>query len=172
LLSSYSVPQKEPASPYVPQNTGPSSNNDSSFNSSSNVNNNNSYSPKKTAESDFKSSGNTSNTFAFHNATQDTNQTTASSKSGNNNNTDSTTNNTSSKNNRYSTDTGKTNTNASINEESYTSPSFSSSPSHLNPVQYVAVMAENEELKSELEVLSKQLESAKIQKEEQDKEVC
>ncbi len=41
----------------------------------------------------------------------------------------------------------------------YESSSFSS-PSHLDPVQYVSVMAENEELKSDLETSLQQLNDA------------
>jgi hypothetical protein len=43
--------------------------------------------------------------------------------------------------------------------------------SHLDPVQYVAVMAENDELKAELEIYSKQLENANKKTEDSHKEV-
>ena len=109
-------------------------------------------------------------TFPSYKATQDTNNSHTNARSGNNyDNGDSSPSNT---NRNSSSANGNTNTsnanNTGIIDDSYSSPS---SPSHLNPVQYVAVMAENEELKSELEALTKQLEIANTQKEEQQKEV-
>lgn len=171
LISKYYVVQKEPPSPQASP-TGSSSYTDSNMNDS----NKNNYNSKRSGESEFKSFDNTTSTFASRNATQDTNNSHASARSGNNNN----------NNNGDSTPTSSTNRNSSANgnnttsnasntgiteDNQYINPSFSSSPSHLNPVQYVAVMAENEELKNELEALTKQLENAKIQKEEQQKEV-
>lgn len=158
--------QADRSSPYAPPAES-SSNADNNIKSSNNNNNSNS---KRYGEGEYMSSDHSS-TFPSYKATQDSNNSHTSARSGNNyDNGDSSPSNTNRNNSSANgnTNTSNANNNTGIIDDSYSSPS---SPSHLNPVQYVAVMAENEELKSELEALMKQLENANIQKEEQQKEV-